>query len=344
VVAEVGSALSHLATVLREAAVPGLFGATGACGLLREGQEVTVDAYYGNVYEGRAEELLSTPPDTLALRESRPYRALEAALKEIVPLHLTDPRSPEFRAQNCRSYHDITRFAHEVAMRELFEVPAHGAEARSAKRLASDIPMEILVIDLGGGLAAEAAGRHTVTPADLRSCPMQAYWRGVRAVGWKGPKPVDLKGFLSVVLSASADTNIRERLEEANYALLADSYMNLSNRMGFHFAVIDSYLGDETDSHVSLTFYGGGAELDRRVRRIEFLSRVLRHLDFQVERKEDSLSARISGYGVAALEERLDILGRLMMVSKQMDMVMFSDAAAEHYAREFITGGYDLVL
>jgi pyruvate,water dikinase len=345
VVCEVGSATSHLATVLREANLPALFGAKGATGLLAAGREVTVDAHYGNVYAGRVEELLAAPaPDRTLLRASRPYRALEAALKEIVPLNLADPRSPQFRAANCQTFHDITRFAHEMAMRELFEVPSRGPEAQAAKRLVSEIPMEIMVIDLGGGLAPEAAGRAKVTPEDFRSRPMRAYWRGMSAAGWKGPKPIDLAGFMSVVLSASADTNIRERLEERNFALLAASYMNLSNRMGFHFAVIDSYLNEETDSHVSITFYGGGAEIGRRVRRIDFLTRVLRHLDFRVERKEDSLTARIDGYDPATLEERLDVLGRLMMAAKQLDMVMFSDAAAEHYAKEFIAGGYNLSL
>jgi len=344
-VCEVGSATSHLATVLRERGIPGLFGAAGACELLPGGEVVTVDAHYGNIYRGRPAELeAARVPERAAFGGSRQLKALEAVLKEIVPLNLTDPRSPEFRAQHCRTYHDITRFAHEMAMRELFEVTPGSPEERQAKRLKSAIPMDILVIDLGGGLAPEAAARRSVTFDDLRSRPMRAYWGGVEAVGWKGPKPMDLKGFMSVVLSASADTNIRERLEEKNYALVADSYMNFSSRMGFHFAVIDSYLGQPSESHVTLTFYGGGAEMTRRLRRIDFLVRVLRHLDFRVESKEDSLTARIGGYEARDLEARLDVLGRLMMIAKQLDMVMFSDAVAEHYAKEFIASGYNLPL
>ena len=34
------------------------------------------------------------------------------------------------------------------------------------------------------------------------------------------------------------------------------------------------------------------------------------------------------------------MLGRLMMVSKQMDMVMLSDEAVEQYYQEFTTMGY----
>jgi hypothetical protein len=33
-----------------------------------------------------------------------------------------------------------------------------------------------------------------------------------------------------------------------------------------------------------------------------------------------------------------------MMAAKQLDMMMFADAAAQHFAREFIAGGYRLAL
>jgi pyruvate,water dikinase len=78
------------------------------------------------------------------------------------------------------------------------------------------------------------------------------------------------------------------------------------------------------------------------MRRVRFLSLVLQHLNFRVEAKEDSLTARADGLGSAALEEKLEILGRLMMVSKQLDMVMLSDDEAERYYQEFITSGYNL--
>lgn len=345
VVCEVGSATSHLATVLREAALPALFGARRAFELLPAGETVTVDAFYGNVYQGRVEGLLAGPsPDTSLVRESRAYRALQAVLEDVVPLHLPDPRAPEFRPESCETFHDITRFAHEMAMRSLFEVPEGSPEARTAKRFQSNIPMDIWVIDLEQGLRPEAASRAVVTVEDLLSRPFLAYWRGVVTAGWKGPKPMDIGGFMSVVMSAAADTSVLDRLEERNFALVADCYLNLATRMGFHFAVVDSFLHEDHDSHVSLTFYGGGADLRRRVRRIEFLSRVLRHLDFRLQRHEDFLTARIDGYDVASLEGRLDVLGRLMMAAKQLDMMMFSDAAAQHFAREFIAGGYHLAL
>ena len=339
VVCEAGSATSHLATVLREARIPALFGAKGATAVLQPGDLVTVDAYYGNIYAGRLEELLKAPRGgDDAVRQTRAYKVLERVLKHITPLNLLDPRGANFRPEGCRTYHDITRFAHEKAMEELFQMSTGRLEEEGARRLVSTIPLELNIIDLGGGLSPEAADLVKVRPEHLTSRPMLAYWRGVSAVGWQGPKPVDLAGFMSVVMSTATDTNITERLHEKNFAIITHDYMNLSNRLGFHFATIEAFLGAPGESYVSFTFYGGGAELPRRMRRVRFLTRVLEDLDFRVEPKEDSITARIDGYDADILDEKLEVLGRLMMVSKQLDMVMLSEDAVEQYYREFSQG------
>jgi pyruvate,water dikinase len=335
-ISEAGSATSHLATVLRESRIPALFGAKEAGARLAPGQVVTVDAYYGNIYAGRVEELLRAPRGgDEAVRQTRAYKVLERALKHIIPLNLLDPRGENFRPEACRTYHDITRFGHEKAMEELFQVSAIRLEEDGARRLVSNIPLELHIIDLGGGLAPEAAELVQVRPDHLRSRPMLAYWRGVAAVGWTGPKPVDLAGFMSVVMSTATDTNIQERLHEKNFAIITNDYMNLSNRLGFHFATIEAFLGAPGESYVSFTFYGGGAELPRRMRRVRFLTRVLENLDFRVEPKEDSITARIDGYDADVLEAKLEVLGRLMMVSKQLDMLMVSEDAVDQHYRDF---------
>jgi pyruvate,water dikinase len=343
-VCEAGSATSHLATVLRERRVPALFGARGASGVLQEGALVTVDAYYGNIYAGRVEELLKAPrADDAMLKQTRAYKVLESALKYITPLNLLDPRADNFRPQFCLTYHDLTRYAHEKAMAELFHLPGDRLPEDGARRLASKLPLDLHIIDLGGGLAPEAADLPTVKPEHLRSRPLLAYWRGVSAVGWTGPKPVDLAGFMSVVMSTATDTNVRERLHEKNFAIITDDYLNLSNRLGFHFATIESFLGEPGESYVSFTFYGGGAELSRRMRRVRFLAKVLQRLDFRVELKEDSITARIDGFDAPALEARLEMLGRLMMVSKQLDMVMLSEDAVEEFYQQFLAEHYEPV-
>jgi len=339
VVSEAGSATSHLATVLREARVPALFGVKGAASRLQPGQVITVDAYYGNIYAGRLEELLKAPRGgDDAVRQTRAYKVLQRVLKHITPLNLLDPRGENFYPEGCQTYHDITRFAHEKAMEELFQISAGRLDEEGARRLVSNIPLELHIIDLGGGLSPEAADLVKVRPEHLASRPMRAYWRGVCAVGWQGPKPVDLAGFMSVVMSTATDTNIQERLHEKNFAIITNDYMNLSNRLGFHFATIEAFLGAPGESYVSFTFYGGGAELPRRMRRVRFLTRVLQDLEFRVEPKEDSITARVDGFDADALEAKLEVLGRLMMVAKQLDMVMLSEDAVEQYYQDFSVG------
>lgn len=342
VICEMGSATSHLATVLREAGVPALFGAKDAAARLHDGELVTVDAYYGNVYAGRQEELLQAPPEDTILHQSRAWQTLDRVLKHITPLNLLDPRSDNFRPEACATYHDITRFAHEKAMTELFEVSRGALSREYARRLKSELPLELYVIDVGGGLRPEAAESPALSPDDLRSRPMLAYWRGAAAIGWKGPKPLDLASFMSVVMGAASDAGAQDRLQEDNFAIIAQDYLNFSSRLGYHFTTSEAYFGTPEDSYITLVFYGGGADLTRRVRRVLFLAKVLRHLDFRVELKGDSLTARLDGCDVETLEDKLEILGRLIMVSKQLDVIMQDDALIEQYYLEFVNSGYDL--
>jgi pyruvate,water dikinase len=337
VVSEGGSVTSHLATVLREAGVPALFGVRDATRILKPGQVVTVDAYYGNIYPGRQEALLKAPTGDSFVRQTRAWQTLDRLLKHITPLNLMDPRSKNFVPEGCETYHDITRFAHEKAMVELFEVTKAAGRREYSRQLKSTLPLEIHVVDLGGGLRPEALESSVITPEDIVSAPMQAYWRGMCAVGWKGPKPLDLAGFISVVMGAASDTNPMDRLQEENYALIAADYLNFSSRLGYHFTTVEAFFGSPDDSYITLVFYGGGADLSRRVRRVEFLRRVLEHLEFRVETKGDSITARLDGKGPELLAEKLELLGRLIMVSKQLDITMDHDALVESYYQEFIT-------
>ncbi len=340
VVAESGSSTSHLATVLREAGVPALFGVREATTRLLPGQVVTVDAYYGNIYEGRQEALLKAPPEDPILRRSRAWQTLERVLKHITPLHLLDPRDEGFRPRNCKTYHDITRFAHEKAMAELFQVSRQGPARDWGRRLKTGLPMEIFLVDLGGGLRPEAAEAAEVTPEDVTSRPLLAFWRGVAAIGWRGPKPLDLAGFMSVVMGAASDTQAMDRLQEDNYAIIAADYLNFSSRLGYHFTTVDAFFGEPEQSYITLVFYGGGADFSRRQRRARFVANVLEYLEFRVEVRGDSITARLDGVDLATLEARLEVLGRLIMASKQLDITMGEDSLVDQYFQEFITSGY----
>ena len=67
-------------------------------------------------------------------------------------------------------------------------------------------------------------------------------------------------------------------------------------------------------------------------------------LDFTVEVKGDRVDARLQKYEAQVLEEKLDLLGRLLQFTRQMDMLMTSEASVELVARNFLEGNYHLDL
>jgi pyruvate,water dikinase len=341
VISDSGSTLSHLATVAREYDVPALFNTGQATQVLKSGQVVTVDAGYAVVYEGRVSELLQTKMSPKLREDSPAMKLLRDILPLITPLSLTDPRSPEFTPRHCRTLHDITRFAHEVSLRVIFDLSKESHfVAQSTRKLASKIPLNYYVIDLEDGLEADSKGK-SVRPEEIQSLPMRALWAGMTAVPWKGPPPVDTKGFLSVVQTAMTDPSIDPatglEFADRNYILVSKNFCNVSTRLGFHFSTIEAYLGDqENENYISFVYTGGGAEIGRRARRTAMIAKLLETFDFRIERREDTLFARCEGYPQAFIESRLKVLGHIIIHTRQMDMVMFNDAMVDWYYQELM--------
>ena len=74
------------------------------------------------------------------------------------------------------------------------------------------------------------------------------------------------------------------------------------------------------------------------MRRVQFIASVLSHLDFSVQTRSDLLVARLQKFDRAVIRARLTDLGRLTMCTRQLDMLMDSDASPEFFARAFLTG------
>jgi pyruvate,water dikinase len=212
--------------------------------------------------------------------------------------------------------------------------------AQSTRKLEGKIPLSYYVIDLEDGLAAESKGK-TVRPEEILSLPMRALWQGMIAIPWKGPPPVDTKGFLSVVQTAMMDPSIDPatalEFADRNYILISKNFCNVSTRLGFHFSTIEAYIGDqENENYISFVYTGGGAEIGRRTRRIAMIAKLLETFDFRIERKEDTLFARCEGYPREFIESRLKVLGHIIIHTRQMDMVMFNDAMVDWYYQELM--------
>jgi pyruvate,water dikinase len=342
-VSEVGSVLGHLAKVAGEYNVPAIFNTDKAAETLRSGMQVTVDAVYGNVYEGVVEELFTGKKTDDVMKASPALKRLKDILKMITPLNLTDPRSPNFGPKGCKTIHDITRFAHEVSLQAMFDLgkESHFTD-RSAKQLVCVVPMQWWIIDLEGGIKKGVRGKK-VTPEDIVSVPMQALWQGMTALPWKGPPPVDTKGFLSVVFKAttdpSIDPSVGKRFADKNYIIISKHFCNLSSRLGFHFSTAEAYVGDNpNENYISFIFKGGAADANRRIRRIQFVGKLLDRFDFRTEIKDDSIFARLEGYDRDYMLDHLKVLGHIIIHTRQLDMVMYNETMVNWYYKDMLKG------
>ncbi len=343
ILATVGSPTGHMATVAREFRVPCLVGVDPDLPGLHDGAEVTVDARYGLVYQGEVPELLAIARPPTAERRDPVGESLARLLARVAPLTLTDPDSPEFRPASCQTLHDVARFVHQRAMAEMFELDRLSQEERrQTRRLSWRLPMDVLLLDLGGGLGPEAGRR--VETAQVLSVPLRALVKGMTDphLRWAGPVGFDLKGFMSVVVRSAADD---QRYGEPSYALCSRDYLHFSSRLAYHFATVDAICGRSVnENYARFLFHGGAAVAARREFRAHFLAAVLGAHGFAVKMRGDRVEALLPKRGAEAVEESLVMLGRLMVASRHLDMVMESRATAQAFAQAFLSGDYGFEL
>jgi pyruvate,water dikinase len=345
-ISETGNPAGHAAALLREWRVPSLFGVEGALRVL-EGEEVIgLDATHRRIYRGSP---WPEPQGKRVQRERAPESSWEddPVCKHVFPLNLIDPASPRFRAEGCSSLHDIIRFVHEKAVETLFDLGDRqaGRRKQKAKRLRTDFPLNIMVLDLGGAFADEEQDQKIVTPSQIASVPFQAIWKGMSdpEMSWAGRQQVSLKGFTSVMVSSMAGSGSGARkLGDQNYLLAARDYINMNLRLAYHYTMVDALVGESPENNfVNFRFRGGGARADRRELRAKFLSETLLRSRFAVDRRGDLVTAWFRRYPRARCEEALAMLGRLLACSRQLDMLISNARIAHEYAERFLAGEYE---
>lgn len=339
VVTAQGDITGHLANVAREFGVPALFAVPDLLETLTAAQTVTVDADARRVYDGRVEGLLPALPRARNhMADSPVLKALQAAAAQITPLTLIDPDAPAFRADNCQTFHDITRYCHEKAVVEMFRFGRdHHFPEHSSKQLVCEVPMQWWVLNLDDGFRQEEPGRR-VHIDNIVSIPMRALWQGITAVAWEGPPPVDGRGMMAVMFQATANRalvpTVRSSYANRNYFMLSRHYCCLQSRLGFHFSTIEALAGPRTvENYASFHFKGGAADFDRRRRRVHLIQELLEGCGFRVALRADALSARFEQQDQAAMERVLRQLGYLVIHTRQLDMVMANPGAVDHYRR-----------
>jgi pyruvate,water dikinase len=346
IITEVGSPTDHMSILAREFRVPTLVEVGGATKVLHPGQVVTVDADGARVYPGIVTELLErNPQPDEALRNCPVFQKLRRILKLTAPLNLLDPDSPDFQAGNCRTLHDITRFAHEKSMDAMFALDLDQAlKSTNASRLKTDLPLNLFILDLGGGL--KIPGQPQVTEEDILCRPFKALLRGFHhpAVSWAGQVAPDLKGFISVFANTMYDMGKSERgLGGKSFAVITDCYLNFNSRLGYHFGLVDAYISQEkNDNYISFQFKGGAASIERRERRARLLSQLLDELGFKAQAKGDLVQGRLVKYSLLETEGTLELVGLLIAFCRQLDLALASDAIMDRCLQAFKKEDYGL--
>jgi len=336
IITDIGGATGHMASLSREYGVPTILDTETATTAIRDGQEITVDAYNCNVYDGRVSELLeysSIKKD--AFKDTRLFKKLNEALKWIVPLNLIDPEDKNFRPEQCKTFHDITRFAHEKAMTEMFLIGKGQDSSGGTIPLGKEGPLDAHFIDMGGGVKE---GVKVAGPEDILSIPFAVFLKGLLSIPWPEPRPADVTGFLGMMATAATTSEtVLYRAGRLSFALIASNYMNFSIRLGYHFSMVEAYAGENrNDNYIKYFFKGGGAAVDRRLRRLRFITEILERLGFRVTVTEDVLSAALTKYKQADIEKKCEILGKLTVYTKQLDLIMFNDALIDRRIEEFV--------
>ncbi len=343
-ISEEGSPASHCASVAREMGIPYICGLKGAMEGLKHGQIVTVDADRCAIFPGVLEECASYKNKARTEAKQKPVFSMLKQLMELAcKLNLVDPNSKDFRPEGCRSIHDIIRFVHETSMREMFSIGDQaGFGGKGVKKLRDSLPLLFYVLDVGGGLKDEAGDVEEITIGHVASIPMKAFWKGLSdpSIKWSETHHFAWEDYDKIVLAGGIVSVDSAQL--SSYAILASDYMNLNIRFGYHFVQIDALCTQDRDTnYIKFRFSGGGGTTEGKFLRTQFLLYVLRKLGFEADNTGELVDGKISQISCDRSQEILVQLGRLVGITKLMDIHLKPDTDVTSLAEDFLQGRSD---
>jgi pyruvate,water dikinase len=334
IVAGSGSRASHLASVARERGVPVVVGCKP--GLLREGTVVTVDGGAGKIFGGCLSGVMEE--NRAAERMQCLIRAENAELAaRTVHLGLVDPEAENFSPQGCRSLHDVVRFCHERSVGEMFSlVDRRGRGMGRSRRLLTNLPLIMYVLDLGGGVSTQGGKTGPVRFDHVDSVPLRAFWAGLAdiRVAWdNGQLHVDWEEFDRV---SSGIFSLDSRIL-ASYAVISREYMHVNIRFGYHFSIVDALCGDVAGANfVTFRFKGGGAAIAQRGYRLRFVQEVLERFGYATCIRGDMLDASLARLDAKETTLALRVLGLVLAVTRLMDIRLTDESDARQEVDTFM--------
>ncbi len=239
------------------------------------------------------------------------------------------------------------RYAHEMSYHEMFRLSdgVSGGQGWAVK-LEAELPIDLHLLDLGGGLDPRAAGRGRVTLGDVRSVPLLALLEGMTHEAFRGagPKPVNLRGFLSVLSEQmlSPPRLGAERFGDRSYAVISDKYLNFSSRVGYHYSIVDSYCGQtQNKNYITFSFMGGPPTRCAETGGCAPSAASWRP-GFRVDVVGDRMTGPLPEISLRQGAGAPGPGGALLQYTRQMDMFMNSEESVEEAARRFLEERYGL--
>ena len=337
IITDIGSPFGHMATIAREFRIPMIINTRIATKLLQHGQEITLDATENVVYAGYMRELCFYDFTETKFGETYEYRLLRRILKRISPLNLVDPKDKKFSPSYCKTFHDLIRYIHEQAVRELIDQNyfTHSFVRKRAVKVNLTIPLDLVVIDISN---KSDFNLQEIEPEELVSLPLRKFLKGVSVPGiWaREPMPVDFKSFVSSMTKTFSSDVADPRFVGQNLAVISPEYANISLRLGYHFTMIDTFAtSNARDNYIYFRFFGGVTDDTRKTRRARLIGKLLAESDFFVSIKGDLVIGRLKGVSKEEILEKMFVLGILVAYTRQLDVLMKDDHKIDYFLSEF---------